>query len=1125
MPETRKVFKSTLLAVLILNVLGLKAEDPTAGVALQLAEHRKAILSEISYHLKAEIPAAKLDPIQAELDLRFKLHKRDHDLVLDFTPGRRSMKTLTVNGAEPACRFINEHIVIPAQALKQGMNHLHFRFALGDMSLNRREDLLYTLFVPDRARTAFPCFDQPDLKGEFSVELVVPADWDAVANGPLLENVELADGRRRLSFAPSQALPTYLMAFAAGKLDRAEQTREGRTIHIFHQENDPKTLERNLPEIYEQVFASLDWMENYTGIAYPFEKYDLVLVPSFQYGGMEHSGATLYRASRLLLDEQATLEQKLSRAELIAHETAHMWFGDLVTMPWFDEVWLKEVFAGFMADKIVADMFPGLDHGLKFLLGHKPRALSVDRSAGTHAITQELENLADAGTLYGTIIYNKAPVVMRMLEHRVGPETLRRNLSAYLRDHAYGNAGWDPLIDKLAEKDPGLKEWSRRWVYEAGLPTIKVIRLTDGIQLLQLDELEGTRLWSQQIGIFFQYGEASKIMEIELEKARRTVSIPDQLRKPDLVLPAGNGMGYGRLLLDRESYAALLENPLRLPTPLQRGVAWLALWEGALEGQVRPLSLLQTLVRWIEAEDNELLLERLLADLPALYWRLLSTEEARAVAASLEERLWGEMMRRPEAKRMAFLDAYRRVASTSGSMQKLSAVLRRDLKIAGLNLSEQKELDLLLSLVPHSPPGLTRIAAECLDRWKSTDLRDQLVFLQPLFSSEPGDWLTFFRETLTQARNREREPWVQKALSLIHHPRRSNHTLDLLPQTLAMLPEIQQTGDIFFPITWLSETLWGHRSPQAAGMVRDFLENDTSLSEALRRKVLQSADYLLRFNRPEIARLEKTVSSLCTLPRPRNAANPDMMDRAADLIESEFSRQGWQVHSQIVPHDKGEARNLSVIWGKEQAPRLVIGAHYDVCGDTPGADDNASGVAVLLELAARLADLDPPVGMAVELTAYALEEPPYFGSEKMGSFVHARSLREQGIEVSLMISLDMVGFYADEHSFLGVIGRDRDKEMLERLSDELSPEILLGAQALPLPESRKGIDWSDHRNFWAHDYPALMLHVCPLDQNPHYHTPQDRPELLDYHRMLALARGLAALVQQRSAAEPNQVLE
>ena len=163
-------------------------------------------------------------------------------------------------------------------------------------------------------------------------------------------------------------------------------------------------------------FSALDWLEEYTGISYPFEKFGFALIPSFQYGGMEHPGAILYRARSLFLEENATQNELLGRAGLIAHESAHMWFGNLVTMDWFNDVWLKEVFANFMSAKIVNPHFPAINHDLRFLMAHYPSAYGVDRTKGANPIQQELPNLKDAGTVYGAIIYQKAPIVMRHLE-------------------------------------------------------------------------------------------------------------------------------------------------------------------------------------------------------------------------------------------------------------------------------------------------------------------------------------------------------------------------------------------------------------------------------------------------------------------------------------------------------------------------------------------------------------------------------------------------------------------------------------------------------------------------------------------------------------------------------------
>ena len=163
----------------------------------------------------------------------------------------------------------------------------------------------------------------------------------------------------------------------------------------------------------------------------------------------------------------------LRRANLIAHETSHMWFGDLVTMKWFDDVWLKEVFANFMAAKIVNPTFPDINHELRFFLQHYPSAYDVDRTAGANPIRQPLDNLKDAGSLYGPIIYLKAPIVMRQLEQILGPDELRDGLREYLSRFAFRNATWTDLIAILdARTDEDLAAWSRAWVDEPGRPTI-----------------------------------------------------------------------------------------------------------------------------------------------------------------------------------------------------------------------------------------------------------------------------------------------------------------------------------------------------------------------------------------------------------------------------------------------------------------------------------------------------------------------------------------------------------------------------------------------------------------------------------------------------------------------------
>ena len=179
--------------------------------------------------------------------------------------------------------------------------------------------------------------------------------------------------------------------------------------------------------------ASLNWLEEYTNVPYPFAKYDFIILPGFQYGGMEHTGATLYNDTQMFLSENPTPDEELRRTQLIAHETAHMWFGDLVTMNWFDDVWTKEVFANYFAALITEPLFPQVNHQLNWMKTYTAASLSEDRTPGTTAIRQPLDNLQNAGLIYGQIIYNKAPVMMVKLVESMGKEAFREGIQEYLK--------------------------------------------------------------------------------------------------------------------------------------------------------------------------------------------------------------------------------------------------------------------------------------------------------------------------------------------------------------------------------------------------------------------------------------------------------------------------------------------------------------------------------------------------------------------------------------------------------------------------------------------------------------------------------------------------------------------
>lgn len=847
--------KFVALCILLALTAGCRGEggpDTALGVSWALAERRAELLSDLRYDLQLTIPDSLGERIRGRVTLTFQMKEAGEPIVVDFVEPRESVLSARANLEAVAFDVVNDHIVIPAEDLVVGTNSIEIEFLAGDGSLNRNRDFLYTLFVPDRARFAIPCFDQPNLKARFGLTLDVPAGWRAVANGRLV-STETEGERAVFAFAETQPISTYLFSFAAGEFDIVARESGGRAMRMYHRETDSLKVARNTNEIFRLHETALDWLEEYTGIEYPFEKFDFVAIPSFQYGGMEHPGAILYRASRLFLDESATQNDMLGRASLIAHETAHMWFGDLVTMEWFDDVWMKEVFANFMAAKIVNPSFPELNHDLRFLLAHYPSAYEVDRTSGANPIRQELDNLREAGTLYGAIIYQKAPIVMKHLEELLGEDALRDGLREYLTTWAFGNATWLDLIGVLdARSEHDLRAWSRTWVEEPRRPTVfaRSSLREDGniaeLRLGQSDPAEEGRLWSQRLGVTLAYGDSARLMPVQLDRASLTLEDAEDLPAPDYILPNGRGVAYGLFDLDTASLEFLLQNLPSLPDALTRGIVWLSLWEAMLEGRVPPARIVDLAIAALLVETDALLAERVLGYLRTAYWRYLSESERRERAAQIEATLWDLMGEASTSSSKAtYFNTFRSIAATDSALERLQEIWAEEAGIPGLTLSENDHTRLALELAVREVQGWEEILRRQAERIENPDRKERFEFVRPALSADPLVRQRFF-ESLSDAANREHEPWVLQGLSYLHHALRARTSERYILPSLELLEEIQATGDIFFPKRWLDTTLGGHSSASAAATVRGFLEERPDYPARLRAKILQSADGLYR---------------------------------------------------------------------------------------------------------------------------------------------------------------------------------------------------------------------------------------------------------------------------------------
>jgi aminopeptidase N len=867
------IFRFTLVLLLAALPAWAQTMTPDAGVPLDVATARAATISALRYELSLSIPEALSAPLVGTNTLRFTLKDPSKPLVIDFDTSADHVTTVEVNGKtlvrgagsflsagarsaaaeDPAAYlYVNGHIVVPPGPLVAGANTVRIAFTAGDASLNRNADFLYALFVPARARLALPVFDQPDLKGRWTMTLEHPAKWQSAANGAELSRSEQGD-RATVKFAETEPLPTYLVAFIAGdfKIETAE--RKGRTYRMFHRETDAAKVARNRDAIFDLHATALEYLEDYTAIPYAFGKFDLVAIPAFQFGGMEHAGKILYNASGLMLDESATQNQLLGRASVIAHETAHMWFGDLVTMRWFNDVWMKEVFANFMAAKIVNPSFPNVNHELRFLLAHYPAAYEVDRTPGANPIRQVLENLNEAGGMYGAIIYQKAPIVMRHLEALLGTDNFRDGLRQYLKAHAFGNATWADLITVLDRRTPmDLQAWSRVWVEQPGRPVIRtVLEVKNGtmtrLAFRQDDPWKRGVLWPQQLRVAIGGGTAQQTMLVELSGAEVEVPKAVGLPAPRYVLPSAAGWAYGDFVLDRTTLDYLLANLPDISDPLTRGSAWVTLWDTLLRGEVPPASFLDLAMRALPRENDEQLTARVLGYASNAWWRFLDAEHRHTRVARFESLLReGLGQAATPSQKASWFGTLRNIAATPSTVGWLRRVWEKKEDVKGLPLAEADYTALALELAVREVEGWNTILETQLDRIENPDRKARFKFVMPALSADAAvreQWFAALRDV----NNRRREPWVLEGLNYLHHPLRAQASTKYIRPSLDLLWEIQKTGDIFFPKRWLDATFGGHSSAEVANTVRAFLKTlPANYPERLRNITLQSADELYR---------------------------------------------------------------------------------------------------------------------------------------------------------------------------------------------------------------------------------------------------------------------------------------
>ncbi|WP_179131523.1 M1 family metallopeptidase [Candidatus Entotheonella palauensis] len=446
-----------------------------------------------------------------------------HTAEIEDASGQRTALSKIVHEAETERLRLDLGHTVPQGAYRL---HLSFHGILNDKlrgfyrSVFQDDDgnehvIATTQFESTDARRAFPCFDEPAFKAVFGVTLIVPAGQFAVSNAPMLDEQLMADGRRKVVFADTMKMSTYLVAFCIGPFEATEPMDvDGVPLRVVH-----PIGKGHLTDYALQVGAfSLRHFTEYYGIPYPDQKLDLVAIPDFAFGAMENVGCVTFREVLLLIDQQQATQPELMRAaDVIAHEIAHMWFGDLVTMRWWNGIWLNEAFATFMAT-MAADVFnTNWQRWVQFSLD-RSAAFEVDSLERTRPIEYPVHSPQDADGMFDSLTYEKGGAVLRMLEQYMGETAFRDGVRHYLNTHQYGNTETNDLWDAMEDvTDEPARRIMDSWIFQRGFPLISIDSDTEGRVTIQQQRFcftpldQDTTLWSVPVGL--RYGRGGEVAE------------------------------------------------------------------------------------------------------------------------------------------------------------------------------------------------------------------------------------------------------------------------------------------------------------------------------------------------------------------------------------------------------------------------------------------------------------------------------------------------------------------------------------------------------------------------------------------------------------------------------------
>jgi aminopeptidase N len=592
------------------------------------------------------------------------------------------------------------------------------------------EVYLYTQFeVPD-SRRVFAVFEQPDLKASFSFTVTAPSAWTVVSNSPTPDPRPAgAEGTAVWEFAPTARISSYITALIAGPYEGVHDEHvnaAGRTIPLGLFARKSLMAYLDAENIFSLTKAGFEFYEREFGCEYPFEKYDQLFVPEFNAGAMENAGAVTILESYVFRSKptQATVER---RAITVLHELAHMWFGDLVTMRWWDDLWLNESFAEFMSHLAAAEATDFRHAWTTFASVEKSWAYRQDQLPTTHPIFADISDLADVEVNFDGITYAKGASVLKQLVAWVGQERFMEGVRRYFAKHAWGNT---VLADLMAELETAsgrdLAAWGRAWLETAGVNTLAPEIATDdagrivrfAVRQSAVAEYPTIRPHRLAIG-FYGHDSAGSLVRthrVELDVDGEITDVPELagLERPALVLLNDDDLAFAKVRLDAASLATATAGLKDIAESLPRALVWGSAWDGARDGESPARGYVDLVLANIGPESDASVVQTLLRQLATTLDFYVAAGAQAGTKLAAAERLWA-LARAAAAgsdSQLQFTKAFSGLAATGGHLDAVAGLLDGTLEVPGLVVDQDLRWELLASLAAGGRIGRAEIDAE-----------------------------------------------------------------------------------------------------------------------------------------------------------------------------------------------------------------------------------------------------------------------------------------------------------------------------------------------------------------------------------------------------------------------------